>query len=108
MENSICNIVARQGDLYNLKHHYHQGEPIDESTCAAAAESGNLDILKWLRGGWLASFLGASCPWDERTIASAKNEEILNYAIQNGCPPHENQLKRNPLILWVQENFHPE
>lgn len=108
MEESICNTYARKGDLFMVQYYYRCGEPIDESTCAAAAESGNLDILKWLRGGWLYSFLGASCPWDERTILLAKNDDIIQYARERGCPPYENRLKNNPLILWIQEHFHPE
>ena len=46
----------------------------------AAAESGQLDVLKWLRAN--------GCPWDVRTIEKAKfyqHFEVMQWAIEKGC-----------------------
>ena len=53
----------------------------DERTCAAAAEFGQLECLKYLHEN--------GCPWDVETCAAAAEYghlECLKYAHENGCP----------------------
>ncbi|CAB9518412.1 ankyrin repeat protein [Seminavis robusta] len=55
--------------------------PWDERTCSAAAEEGNLELLKWARA--------QGCPWNDTTCKSAAGHgrlELLKWARENGCP----------------------
>jgi hypothetical protein len=52
-----------------------------EYLCEAAARSGKLEVLKWLRAG--------GCPWDTYTCCGAARSghlEVLQWARANGCP----------------------
>ncbi|GFR45491.1 hypothetical protein Agub_g6835, partial [Astrephomene gubernaculifera] len=57
----------------------------EKSVCTAAMESGNLELLRWLRErGW---------PWgtDAFTQAAAAGcEEVLEWLVEQGCPMEEN------------------
>ena len=115
MENSgfravlTCDAVAKRGHLNVVKFISNLGFMfLTESTFANAAESGNLDMLKWLKangcpmnertcaGAALAGHLEALkllreflCPWDRLTcINAAKNGHLdsLKWARMNGCP----------------------
>ena len=58
-----------------------QGCPWNSKTCKAAAERGNMEVLKWLHS--------QGCPWDEETcIAAAElgHLEMLKWAEDHGCP----------------------
>ena len=56
---AICVAAAENGDLKLLKWLHENGCPWDSSTCASAAKKGNLELLKWLRQN--------GCPWDSST-----------------------------------------
>lgn len=58
---------------------------LDESTCAAAAAGGRLEMLCRLRE-W-------GCPWDVKTCieAAGSSRECLQYALEHGCP-HNSEL----------------
>ncbi len=60
--------AAEQGNLEMVKYCVANECPIDERACARAAESGNLEVLKYLREE-------AKAPWDWKTA---------NWAAQNG------------------------
>ena len=54
---------------------------MDEEMMRAAAQSGNLKLVQWLRG--------EGCPWHRDTCFSsvmARNVEVLRWARANGCP----------------------
>jgi hypothetical protein len=42
------------------------GCPVDEYTCANAAQKGHLEVLKWARAN--------GCPWDELTLCDAASK----------------------------------
>ena len=80
--------AAKSGDLDLVKKLRGDGGVRgDETTCAAAAEGGHLKVLKWLRA--------EGCPWDWRTcngavrcgsvLGEAKALEVLQWARENGC-----------------------
>jgi hypothetical protein len=65
--------------------------PWDELTCTSAASGGQLEVLKWARE--------RDCPWNWRTLDVAaffsecysgalrvSYEELLTWAMENGCP----------------------
>ena len=59
--------------------------PLDESTCAAAARGGHLEVLKWLRSQ------DDPCPWDEETCYCAAlggHLEVLHWlrSQEDPCP----------------------
>ena len=61
------------------------GAPWSEWTCAYAAGSGYLNVLKWLREHRDSN----KCPWDRKTCAHAAGSghlEVLKWARENGCP----------------------
>jgi hypothetical protein len=51
--------------------------------CASAAAGGQLEVLQYLRSG------PNPCPWDRQTrerAAQHMRAEVLQWAIDNGCP----------------------
>ena len=81
MNSNICTEFARVGSLEAVAAAHGDGHPWDESTCAAAAEGGHKDLLRWLRSH--------NCPWGKTTIEAALNfghTEVLLWARANGCP----------------------
>jgi hypothetical protein len=54
------------------------GLPLTAAACAGAACFGALPMLQWLRE-W-------GCPWDERVVVDSGSEELLRWALVNGCP----------------------
>jgi hypothetical protein len=57
----------------------------DTRTCSIAARNGDLKALQFARA--------MGCPWNEDTIIQATingHEEVLNWALENGCPQHKN------------------
>ena len=65
--------------------------PWSEETCSAAAECGNLGVLKWLRSGEEAE----RCPWDEWTCfeaAIAGQVDCLSWLLRHGCPHDRSTL----------------
>ena len=55
--------AAKSGDLDLVKKLRGDGGAWDETTCAAATEVGHLEVLQWLRA--------EGCPWDWRTCNGA-------------------------------------
>jgi len=58
-----------------------QGFAMDRKVMVAAAGSGNLELVRWLRAN--------SCPWDWRTCLGAVHKghvEVLRWLRENGCP----------------------
>ena len=54
---------------------------MDRRVIRNAAESGNLQLVQWLRG--------EGCPWDSGTCYIAVKEghvEVLRWAREKGCP----------------------
>ncbi len=77
------NAAAEQGNLEMVKYCVANECPIDVEACACAAENGHLECLKYLREE-------AEAPWDKMTLHGAKHYskhiDCLNYAIEQKCP----------------------
>jgi hypothetical protein len=85
----LCAVAANSGQLETLKYLRNSGATWDSSTCAHAALSGNLKILKWAREN--------HCPWDDNTCiyaAAGDFPEVLDWAIQKGCTWSSNEILR--------------
>jgi len=71
----LCEAAARSGKLEVLKWLRAGGCPWDTYTCCGAARSGHLEVLQWAREN--------VCPWDEKTCCSAAlggNLDLLQWA----------------------------
>ncbi len=82
--------------------------PFDANVCAAAAVSGNLEHLKWLRK--------MNFPWSGDTVKFAVQYgrfELLKWAIENGCPwnewvcPMAAEQGRLDILEWVRSKGCP-
>ncbi|KXZ45296.1 hypothetical protein GPECTOR_56g392 [Gonium pectorale] len=79
-----ANYAARSGHLHVLAWLVETpglGPPLDEELFRAAAESGSVELLAWLRE--------RGCPWDERSFAAAARsgcEAALEWLAERGCP----------------------
>jgi len=101
--------VNNADNLQCLQYLYNSGCPCDEKTSTAAAEFGNLEVLRYLyknrifRCGFDTCYYAAlsgnlevlkyvrkrGCYWDEDTCVAAAetgNLAMLKYAHENGCP----------------------
>jgi hypothetical protein len=77
----LLQLAAETGQLEVVKWLRANGCPWDEMTCSWAAQGGRLEVLQWLRAN--------GCPWNERTCAEAAlggNLEVLQWLRANGCP----------------------
>jgi hypothetical protein len=102
------NYAAENGNIKILKYLNHLSthdlslDWWDVKTCAASAEYGQLNTLKFLRKN--------NCPWDLHTTynaASRNHVETLKWAIENGCPTHItlfNSLKSSFSLDYKIEN----
>jgi len=80
----MCAHVAESGQLNLLKWLKYQGCPWNETTCSYAAYGYHLDVLQWARE--------QGCPWNEFTCGHAARKgylNILQWAMGNGCPISE-------------------
>ena len=86
MTNELCKKVCRHdnnNEFHCMKyiHTNIQKCQWDATTCAHAAQYGNLNLLIFAHTN--------GCPWDNRTCteaAAANNLQCLKYAHENGCP----------------------
>lgn len=88
--------------IYNLCSYDLSMPWFDEETCQAAAETGNLRNLKWLRK--------KNCPWDIRTTMTAfENEhyDVLKWAIENNCEVEQTLFHELPAMNIQIENSNP-
>ena len=77
----VCAAAANNGYLNILKWARENECPWDETTCSWAASSGQFQTLKWAKDN--------GCPWNEDTITEALKQGHWNvaiWAIDNGCP----------------------
>jgi hypothetical protein len=84
-DESTCAAAAKGGHLEMLKWAREQDPPCfwDWKTCAAAAEGGQLEVLRWAREQT------PPCPWSEATCASASelgHFEVLKWAREQTPP----------------------
>ena len=73
--------AAESGQLDALKYLRKHGCPWNAWTCGMAAQEGHLDVLKYAHEN--------GCPWNEWTClkaAEAGHLDVLQYAHENGCP----------------------
>lgn len=79
-----------------------------EESCTAAAASGRLDILEWLRSGT------DPCPWSTKTINQAVRKghfELFKWAVQNHCPIDETARLfaedggQEHVVQWIDKNL---
>ena len=85
VENRIEEVLSDDTALLEIRQfleNVHENERAwDERTCAAAAEYGRLECLKYLHEN--------GCPWDERTCTTAARGghlDCLKYVHENGRP----------------------
>ena len=67
---------------------------------ADAAESGNLELVQWLRG--------EGCPWHNWTCYNAINQghvEMLRWVRANGCPWYASERDRAAAKLGYTDNL---
>lgn len=103
-----CNIAASLGRTDLLLAAYDKGLAVKSTkTCEAAAASGRLETLQFLR------FM--ECPWDEYTSNAAAfngHIEVLMWCIENGCPSNNvttlNAASSGNLemVKWLNRNWH--
>ena len=77
----ICEAAAEGGQLEILKWAMAEGSTTNQWTCSAAAFGGHLEVLQWVKAG--------GCYWDEDTCAAAAEGghlEVLKWARAQGCP----------------------
>ena len=93
----FCAGTARSGNLELLKFVRGKGCPWYKGTCSEAAFGGHLECLKYAHEN--------GCPWDQLTCSwAAKNGQLecLQYARKNGCPWDEGTC------CWAAYNGHLE
>ena len=77
----VCSFAAQAGDLEALRWMRGRGLQWDELAPAKAAEGGHLHCLKYVHS--------CECPWDELTPAAAASGGFLDcllYCHEEGCP----------------------
>ena len=120
-------VIAGQGNLEMVKYCVANECPINERTCAEAAENGDLEVLKYLREE-------AKAPWGSATAAWAASnghlhileylverkydefdEEACEFAATHGhldCLKYLHETAKAPwdssAVLVAHENDHPE
>ena len=85
----FCAGTARSGNLELLKFVRGKGCPWYKGTCSEAAFGGHLECLKYAHEN--------GCPWNEETCARAAENgrlECFKYAQKNGCPGSSNHTCR--------------
>ena len=104
----MCAAAAASGQLGLLKYLRAGGSKWDKDTCTYAAKGGHLEVLKWAREN--------DCPWDEETCAwAAENDhlEVLKWARENDCPWDERTcacaagVGHLEVLKWARENGCP-
>ena len=104
----LCQAAARSGQLEELQWLRANGCPWDRWTCSGAARGGHLEVLQWLRAN--------GCPWDEWTCSRAARGghlEVLQWAHANGCPWDEEtctfaaQGGHLEVLQWARANGCP-
>ncbi len=111
VERSACGaattaLVARRGDLEELKWLRSRDVAWDSQVCAGATFNGHLDVLTWAREH------GAE--WDWRTVANAAMKgytACFTYALDRDCPAprgedHEEMLR--VVRRWAQTESEDE
>ena len=81
-DSGTINAAAEQGNLEMVKYCVAKKCPIDAWACAEAAGNGHLEVLKYLREE-------AKAPWDGWSVffALEKNHpECVQYLFDNNCP----------------------
>ena len=63
----LCSFAAQAGDLEALRWMRGRGVAWDELTPAKAAEGGHLHVLKYVRG--------CGCPWEQQTQTERQRKE---------------------------------
>ena len=77
-----------------------QGFAMDTIVMAGAARSGNLELVRWLRG--------EGCDWDAWTCYWAVDKghvEVLRWARENGCPWHAETRDRAAAELGYADDL---
>ena len=85
-DEGTINAAAEQGNLEMVKYCVANECPIDEYACAIAAENGHLEVLKYLREE-------VKAPWDSRTAAWAAENghlHILEYLVERKYDQYTN------------------
>jgi hypothetical protein len=86
---TTCASAAQSGDLELLKWLRLQGCQWNTRVCTDAASHGHLKLLKWAREN--------GCPWDNKVYdAAARNGhiQIIQWALDNGCPRSDNACSK--------------
>jgi hypothetical protein len=103
-----CYAAAEYGQLEILKWARKNELHWCERTCGVAAEKCHLEVLQW------AHFNG--CPWDTRTCTNAATNghlALLQWARRHGCPWNSNTCSSAAfhghleILMWAKENGCP-
>ena len=101
----LCVAAARSGHLEVLQWLRTNGCPWDSYTCMRAAQGGHLEVLQWARTN--------GCPWDELACMFAAlggHLEALQWSRANGCPwdGRTIDLARangyHDVVIWAKAN----
>ena len=104
-EEYLCQAAARSGHLEVLQWLRTNGCPWDSYTCMRAAQGGHLEVLQWARTN--------GCPWDELACMFAAlggHLEALQWSRANGCPwdGRTIDLARangyHDVVIWAKAN----
>ena len=77
----ICALTAESGHLDMLKYLHENGCPWDQQSCQRAAFNGHLDVLKYLHEN--------GCDWNQSVCCAAAiggHLDVIKYLHLNGCP----------------------
>ena len=130
----ICRFAAKFGHLHVLRYLYDKKAcKLDAHAHRYAAESGNVELLKWLHEKLCPPSTGActvaarlghlhalqllrknKCPWDKWTCIFAGHMgrlHVLKWAKDNGCPwfgrgvyLYASQTGQQHVMDWINEN----
>ena len=89
-DDRTINAAAEQGNLEMVKYCVANACPINKYACQFAARNGHLECLKYLREE-------AKAPWDSLVLYRAhtnKHLECLRYAVEKKCPEWSSYTER--------------
>ena len=88
----VCEYAAKDGGLEAVRAAFEAGHPLTNNVMIAAAENGDLELLKWCKAVGLVDFIPKKEYGFGRldicyVIACRGNVALLEWAIENGLSP---------------------
>ena len=100
MDEDVMGWAANSGNPELVQWLRGEGCPWDEDACMAAVRGRHLEVLKWLRTN--------GCPWDAGTCYGAVEQghvEVLRWARENGCEWDAETRDRAAAELGYTDDF---